>query len=223
MLQLVAFDVAGTTVSDDGLVLDAFASAFAKVVPERWRLESATFTKYAVDTMGRSKIEVFTELLNDVSLAELANVEFEKAYRNLIVDGGLKPIGNAGELFVNLHDRGIKVGLTTGFSRETLDLILGLLNWNNLIDASCVPAEVGAGRPSPLMLHRLASTLGVLPENTVVLGDSQSDMRAAVAFGAAEAIGVLSGIHDREALVSAGATAVIDSVSSLEGHLFSHS
>ena len=55
-------DMAGTTVSDGGIVLAAFGDALdALGIPEGHdeRLSSIT---YVVDTMGRSKIEVFTEL-----------------------------------------------------------------------------------------------------------------------------------------------------------------
>ena len=35
-IKLVAFDVAGTTVNDDGLVIKAFKVAFEKSQPELW-------------------------------------------------------------------------------------------------------------------------------------------------------------------------------------------
>jgi phosphoglycolate phosphatase-like HAD superfamily hydrolase len=71
------------------------------------------------------------------------------------------------------------------------------------------------------MLELAASKLGVVnPENCVVLGDTVSDMEAAVAFGAGVRVGVLSGAHDSEALKAAGATAVIGSVADLPNLLF---
>jgi phosphoglycolate phosphatase-like HAD superfamily hydrolase len=45
-------------------------------------------------------------------------------------------------------------------------------------------------------------------------------MEAALAFGAGIRVGVLSGAHDRSALVSAGATAIIASVAELPNLLF---
>lgn len=223
MIRLVAFDVAGTTVSDNGLVLRAFECAFSNAVPELWAANASKFTQYAIDTMGQSKIEVFTAMLGDARLAQAANIAFETAYLQLIQTEGVAEISGATEVFRALREHGISVALTTGFSRETLDAILASLGWTELIDASAVPGDVGAGRPSPLMLESVATRLGVEPSQTLVLGDTQSDMMAAVRFGAGEAIGVLTGTHDAAALTEAGAATVLKSIRELPNHLFNRS
>lgn len=220
MIRLVAFDVAGTTVSDEGLVLRAFRQAFEVAVPDLWALKSAEFTRYAIDTMGQSKIEVFTAMLGELELAESANREFEAAYLDLIQREGVVEIPGASEVFAELKSRGVLIGLTTGFSRETLDAILASLDWHSFIDASAVPGDVGAGRPSPLMLQKLAHDLQVYPDETVVLGDTQSDMIAGAEFGAAEVIGVLTGTHSQIELLNAGAQNVLESIRTLPNHLF---
>lgn len=220
-IQMIAFDVAGTTVKDDGIVIRAFASAFSKVVPELWEAKAADFTQYAIDTMGQSKIEVFTALLGDEALAQRAAIAFEAAYLDLVQTEGVEEIPGASELFLALRTAGIATALTTGFSRPTLDAILGRLGWNDLVDFTVTPGEVGAGRPSPKMLQRAAEQLGIAePGSCVVVGDTQSDMQAAVAFGAGIVVGVLSGAHDLEALDSAGATSVVNSVANLRTALF---
>lgn len=223
MIRLVTFDVAGTTVSDNGLVLRAFERAFSTVVPETWATNAAKLTQYAIDTMGQSKIEVFTAMLGNADLAQKANIAFEAAYLDLIRTEGVVEIAGATEIFRSLRENGIAVALTTGFSRETLDAILASLDWTELIDASAVPGDVGAGRPSPRMLESVATTMGVAPSETVVLGDTQSDMMAAVRFGASQAIGVLTGTHDAAALAEAGASTVLESIRELPNHLFNRS
>jgi phosphoglycolate phosphatase-like HAD superfamily hydrolase len=71
------------------------------------------------------------------------------------------------------------------------------------------------------MLQLAATKLDVMnPENCVVLGDTVSDMEAALAFGAGVRVGVLSGSHGQDALLAAGATAVIASVADLPHLLF---
>ncbi|MEN9990032.1 MAG: hypothetical protein RL508_1011 [Actinomycetota bacterium] len=221
MIQLVAFDVAGTTVQDSGLVLRAFEEAFAKAVPEQWAERRDELVQYAIDTMGQSKIEVFTAMLGDVALAEVANVAFEAAYYNLVLTEGVVEIPGARTVIEELKRRGIRTALTTGFSRMTLDAILKSLGWENLVDVTVVPSEAGAGRPSPVMLQKAASMVGVTdPMDVVILGDTISDMEAGVAFGAGHRIGVLSGTHKREQLASAGATEVLNSVSDLQEVLF---
>jgi len=223
MFEMIAFDVAGTTVMDDGLVIRAFEKAFSFAVPEQWQDRREELTQYALDTMGQSKIEVFTAMLGRADLAQKANVAFEAAYYDLVLTEGVTEITGARAAIEKLRAAGIPVGLTTGFSRSTLDAIVKSLGWADILDATVVPGEVGAGRPSPLMLQKEAALLGATnPENCVIVGDTISDMEAGVAFGAGVRVGVLSGAHDAAALGAAGATLILDSVAALPAALLGH-
>ena len=213
---MVAFDVAGTTLNDDGIVIAAFKNAFEATQPDLWPSKGEIWTQYAIDTMGQSKIHVFTELLGDAEKAYQANVAFEESYISEIAEIGATPIIGAEELFSELRKQGIAVVLTTGFSRSTLDVLLETLNWRDLIDLSVTPSEVERGRPFPDMLNFAAKQLMIsAPENTMVVGDTAADMQAGIAFGAGHIVGVLSGAHDRETLHNAGATQIINSVANL--------
>ena len=213
---MVAFDVAGTTLNDDGIVIAAFKNAFKASQPELWPSKGEIWTQYAIDTMGQSKIQVFTELLGDAGKAFQANVAFEESYISEITEVGATPIAGAEDLFRDLKKQGIAVVLTTGFSRSTLNVLLETLNWKDLIDLSVTPSEVEHGRPFPDMLNFAAKQLMIsTPGNTMVVGDTAADMQAAIAFGAGQVVGVLSGAHDRETLQNAGATEIINSVANL--------
>jgi phosphonatase-like hydrolase len=214
---MVAFDVAGTVLNDDGLVISAFKKAFEATQPDLWPTHGAEWTQYAFDTMGQSKIDVFTTLLGDAEKARQANVAFEESYVQEIAEVGAVPIAGAEDIFKYLRSKGIAVALTTGFSRSTLDRLLIELGWKDLIDLSITPSEAGRGRPHPDMLNMAVEVLGITkPEHVIVLGDTASDMQAAVAFGAGQAIGVLTGAHDEHTLHDAGATSVINSVADLK-------
>ncbi len=216
-VEMVAFDVAGTVLNDDGLVISAFKNAFEATQPELWPTHGAEWTQYAIDTMGQSKIHVFTELLGDVEKAHTANVAFEESYISKIAEVGAVPIAGAEDLFKHLRSKGIAVALTTGFSRSTLDTLIDQLGWKELIDLSVTPGEAGRGRPHPDMLNMAIEVLGIThPGNVIVCGDTAADMQAAVAFGAGQVIGVLTGAHDEHTLHDAGATSVINSVADLK-------
>jgi phosphonatase-like hydrolase len=216
-LEMVAFDVAGTVLNDDGLVINAFKKAFEASQPELWPIHGVEWTQYALDTMGQSKIHVFTTLLGDSEQAYKANAAFEEAYMNEIAETGATPIPGAKDVISFLKEIGVKVALTTGFSRTTLDSIITELGWGDLIDASITPSEAGRGRPEPDMLIKVAEMLGISsPQNVIVVGDTAADMQAAIAFGAGKAIGVLTGAHKEEQLREAGATSVVNSVFDLK-------
>ena len=214
--ELVAFDVAGTTLNDDGVVIHAFKEAFEATQPELWPIKGQEWTQYALDTMGQSKIHVFTELLGDVEQAHRANVAFEEAYVSHIAEVGISPIAGTNETFAFLRNAGIKIALTTGFSRSTLDFLIDNVGWREALDISVTPEEAGRGRPHPDMLNYAAAHLGITDTNkTIVIGDTESDIQAGLAFGANLVIGVLSGAHTRDVLEFAGATHVINSVADL--------
>jgi phosphonatase-like hydrolase len=216
-VEMVAFDVAGTVLNDDGLVISAFKKAFEATQPDLWPTHGEQWTQYAIDTMGQSKIHVFTELLGDAEKAQAANVAFEESYLNEIAEVGATSIEGAEDLFKYLRAKGIAVTLTTGFSRTTLDTLLRQLGWKDLIDLSITPGEAGRGRPHPDMLNMAVEVLGITnPSHVIVCGDTAADMQAAISFGASQVIGVLTGAHNEQTLHDAGATSVINSVADLK-------
>lgn len=213
---MAAFDVAGTTIKDDGIVIEAFKVAFENTQPDLWPTKGIEWTQYAIDTMGQSKIEVFTTLLGDKDKALQANVAFEEAYVNEVAEQGIEPIPGTLEIFATLREKGIPIVLTTGFGRSTLNVLLTELNWFNLVDLTVTPEEAGRGRPFPDMLQFASQKFAVIsPENSLVVGDTESDMKAGVAFGSKNVFGVLSGAHSRDRLISSGATSVVNSVADI--------
>jgi phosphoglycolate phosphatase len=215
-LEMAAFDVAGTTVKDDGIVIQAFKIAFENTQPDLWPTKGAQWTQYALDTMGQSKIEVFTALLGDHEQAYQANVAFEEAYINEVAEQGVFPIPGTLELFAVLREKGIPVVLTTGFSRSTLNVLLTELDWFDLVDLTVTPEDAGRGRPYPDMLKYAAQKVNApSPEYSMVVGDTASDMKSALAFGSSNIFGVLSGAHSKDLLIAGGATSIVNSVADI--------
>ncbi|MFC5931336.1 phosphonatase-like hydrolase [Cryobacterium melibiosiphilum] len=215
-VELVVLDMAGTTVRDDGLVERAFVVAARAVglATTDDALEAAL--DYVRETMGQSKIQVFRALTENEDVANAANVAFEAAYLELVIEAGVTAIDGAEDLFRELRDYGVKIALTTGFSRATQDALLDALGWADLIDLTLCPGDAGRGRPFPdLNLTALLRTGATSVSGMVVVGDTASDMLAGVNAGAGLVVGVLSGTHDEETLEDAGADVIIDSIADL--------
>lgn len=212
-IELVVFDMAGTTVQDDGVVERAFERA-----AERTGVAAAMAWNDALDyvraTMGQSKIDVFTHLAGgDLRLAARATESFERAYAEIVQESGIAEIDGAGELIAELRERGLKVALTTGFAPVTRDAILDALGWRGLVDLALSPIDAGRGRPAPdLVLSTLLRTGASCVQAVAVVGDTESDVRSGRRAGAGLVAGVLSGAHDRATLESAGADYVLQSV-----------
>ncbi|MBC7442285.1 MAG: HAD hydrolase-like protein [Ramlibacter sp.] len=215
-IELVVFDMAGTTVSDDGVVETAFQRA-AERTHVVAHLSPADALAYVRQTMGMSKIDVFTYLADgDITAAARATAAFEDAYAELIEEHGAAEIPGSEALIRHLIADGMKVALTTGFAPVTRDAILRSLGWIDLVDIALSPVDAGRGRPTPDLVLTAALRAGVSAMSAVaVLGDTASDVRSGRAAGAGLVIGVLSGSHGRAALEEAGADAVIDDVTLL--------
>jgi len=74
--------------------------------------------------------------------------------------------------------QGLRIGSTTGYTREMLIPIAELAAARGYApDATVCPDEVGAGRPAPWMLHRNMRILGIYPPSACVkIGDTVSDI-----------------------------------------------
>ena len=115
-IQLVALDMAGTTVADQGAVEEAFQVALDAVDLTAGALREDP-AAYVRRTMGQSKITVFTELLGgDRHRAEQANTAFELAFDQAVDRGEVGPMPGAGAAFAALRGAGMRICLTTGFS-----------------------------------------------------------------------------------------------------------
>lgn len=219
-IELVVLDMAGTTVRDDGVVEQAFQRAAERTgVADRMPWDEAL--QYVRDTMGMSKIDVFTHLAGgDVARAHAATDAFEGAYAEIVSEQGVAEIPGAAATISELRDAGIKIALTTGFAPVTRDALLDGLGWRDLVDLALSPVDAGRGRPAPdLVLTALMRTGTSSVQAVAVAGDTSSDVRSGRRAGAGFVAGVLSGAHDRAALSAAGADVVLNDITGLHGAL----
>jgi phosphonatase-like hydrolase len=213
-VELICFDMAGTTVIDNGLVLEAFRRTIDDlgVTGEEATLAEA----YVIETMGQSKIEVFAALFGE--RASMANASFERNFVDAAQEFGVSEIPGARSTVETLRSIGIKVALTTGFSPSTREALIRELGWDDLCALRASPAVAGRGRPAPDMLLWCALKSQITAMNALmVVGDTSSDMQAGLRAGAGYCVGVLSGNDDAPRLLEAGADDVIDSVVDLLG------
>lgn len=114
----------------------------------------------------------------------------------------------------SLVGRGHMIAVATGKSRRGLDRALeqnGI--GHRFIATRC--ADEGAPKPDPDMLLHLMERLGVLPSETLMIGDTTHDLMLA-RNARVEAVAVAYGAHPRSALAEETALAIVDSVGELD-------
>jgi len=217
-ITVACLDMAGTTVADDGTVMEAFTAAITEQ-----NLSEAAYQQAMTDvrsSMGQSKIEVFRRILGDDASARKANEAFEDHYAAAVRRGAISAVPGAEDTIMRLRDTGVRVCLATGFSPVTRDAIIDKLAWGGLIDLALSPADAGRGRPWPdLPLTALLSLHGEAVGELAVAGDTASDVESGLRAGAGIVAGVLTGAGSRADLEQAGAPLILDTIAALLPHV----
>ena len=213
-ITVACIDMAGTTVRDDGTVMEAFTAALTELhLPAEAYDRAMTAVR---STMGQSKIEVFRRILGDEASARKANEAFEDHYAAAVRGGAIASLPGAEDTLMRLRDAGIRVCLATGFSPATRDAIIDELAWGGLIDLALSPADAGRGRPWPdLPLTALLKLRGGAVSELAVAGDTTSDIESGLRAGAAIVAGVLTGAGSRADLERAGAPLILDTIAGI--------
>ena len=131
--QLIIFDLAGTTVQDNGEVPESFSVALAQygvqVTPEQLRKVRGSSKKQAVlDLLPETPRKIEQGTLVYESFCEQLAARYQKS--------GVKSIAGSESVFAGLRQQGVKVVLNTGFDRQITQLLLTALEWNeSTVDA----------------------------------------------------------------------------------------
>lgn len=203
-IELVVFDMAGTTVSEGGAVYKALRDTLAANGLE----VDAEAIHQVKGTDKREALRVLIEQspMRDELLPGLKAIHEDFVERLLLfyrTDPAITEFPGTGETFRRLKAAGIKVALNTGFSRDIAQILIDRLGWqrDGLIDASITSDEVEAGRPHPFMIRALMARLGVDDAGHIAkVGDAPADLWEGKNAGCGLVVGVTGGSSTREQL-----------------------
>lgn len=214
-IKLVVFDIAGTTATDNGSVVNAICEAF----------RDADIMVHPSDTdkiMGFKKLDAIRMLLESKApdLAEderivqdIYQVFTKKTIKAFRKDNVLAPLPFAEETFASLNEMGIAVALDTAFPKTVTEALVEVLGWQQFVKSVISSEEVPQGRPYPYMIYSLMARLGIPDIASVVkVGDTIVDMKEGKNAGCAKVIGVTTGAASWEELSNAGADIVLESL-----------
>ncbi|MFT3971997.1 MAG: HAD-IA family hydrolase [Amaricoccus sp.] len=216
--RLIVFDVDGTLVDSQHLILEAMQVAFdflGETLPPR---------ETALSVVGLSLPEAMAALLphrppeETLKVAESYRRHFstQRATRGTEASAPLYP-GAVAALERLAADPATRLGVATGKARRGLDHLLdahGLRR--HFVTLQC--ADDHPSKPHPSMLLTALAESGVPAERAAMVGDTEYDIAMGRAAGL-HTVGVTWGYHPAARLRAAGADVVIQDFAELDGAL----
>ncbi len=130
----------------------------------------------------------------------------------------LRTLPGARELLAACHERGLTVVLASSASGEELEMLQGVIDTPELIDAATSSADAEAAKPHPDILHAALQKVGLAPGDAVFVGDAVWDGHASRKAGL-PFIGLACGGTSAAELREAGAVEVWRDPAELLDHL----
>lgn len=217
MRSLLLFDLDGTLLNSEKIILAAQAGAFTALglpVPSR---------EAGLSIVGLSLKEAFEVLVGPDGPIDALTAAYKDAFFALRTKGAeheqLFP--GVAEMLVDLAKQpNLVLGIATGKSQRGVNAIIASYGWEGLF-ATVQTADDAPSKPDPGMILNAMRETGTAPERTAMIGDSSFDMIMAKRAGV-RAIGVAWGFQPVDVLTREGAEVIHADVPSLHRALLAN-
>jgi phosphoglycolate phosphatase len=209
--DLVVFDWDGTLIDSTGAIVACIQAAARDVgiaVPDETR---------ASHVIGMGLQDALAHAVPDLAGPRLADFVARYRFHFLARDASLPLFAGTRELLADLRERGHRLAIATGKSRQGLARALDTAKLRDTFSATRCADETDP-KPHPAMLIELMEELDVPPARTLMIGDTTHDLQMA-ANAAVAAVGVTFGAHPRGALEALAPEAIVHSTAELDAWL----
>ena len=166
MINGILFDLDGTLVDTNELIIDSFKYTFEvlkKETPSREEIISC-FGEPIYESMGK--------YFDDVEEAVRTYREYNLKYH----DERISYFKGAKELLSILKNRGYKLAIVTSKNRSTALRALEILGLYDYFDAFVTSDDVNTHKPDPEPVLKACKLLNLSPKETIMVGDSIYDI-----------------------------------------------
>ncbi|MBN2245478.1 MAG: HAD family phosphatase [Candidatus Aminicenantes bacterium] len=176
-MKAVIFDMDGLMIDSERLYFEAqreIGRRFNRQVKDEvlWKL------------MGRKPLESLKIFVNELDLP--LSPEQAKDIRDEIMrikmSQDLKPMPGLYHILNSLQGK-LRLAVSTGAEQEFLDIALDNLGLRDKFDVLQASNEINKGKPDPEIFLVTCSKLGVAPEESIILEDSENGIKAGKAAG----------------------------------------
>lgn len=217
-IKMVVFDMAGTVVDEQNIV---YKTVHQSLVDAGYNI---TLNDVLRDGAGKEKLKAIQDLMTwvdghlDIEKSKAIHQKFKTQLDINYATMPIKEQPNASEIFAWLREKGIKVALNTGYSKEIATLLLDKLNWkiNRDIDALVTADDAQNHRPAPDMILKAGELLNIDCRYATKVGDSAIDIYEGKNADCSLTIGVTTGAQTRNQLLEAQPDFVIDNLLELK-------
>jgi len=175
MIECVLFDLDGTIVDTNDLIINSFMHALKQnALPPLTREQIIPH----MGTTLQQQMRVFSGL-EDVSALELSYRSFNYEHHDALI----RSFPNVNETMEQLRSLGIKMGIVTTKIRPTTFKALEMFDLLQYMDTIVTVEDVTQPKPHPEPVLTAVRNLGVDPRKTLMVGDSVVDIQSAKAAG----------------------------------------
>lgn len=169
MIEAILFDLDGTLINSNDLILKSFRETFKSLLNLDLRDEEISIN------FGRPLQEIFKDYDED-RVGEL--IDFYRSVNLKLHDTECKEFLGVKKMLKVLRERGIKLGVVTSKKRDMAERGAKLTGIFDYFHVFITPEETKKHKPHKEPVLRACEILGVNPIKTLMVGDSPYDILA---------------------------------------------
>lgn len=179
MIKAIIFDMDGLMIDSEKVTCDGYAVSLSK----RGYKPSIEFYKTTLGTNEKTTKMLYKQYYgDDIPFSEILD-EVHQYIENSFQEKGIPVKAGLIELLQYLKDNNYKIIVATSSARDRLNRILKQANLSSYFDDSICGNEVTNSKPDPEIFVKACQKLHVLPDEAIVLEDSEAGIQSAFTAG----------------------------------------
>ncbi|RCX18482.1 pyrophosphatase PpaX [Fontibacillus phaseoli] len=176
MIDTILFDLDGTIIDTNDLIINTFMHVLSNHFPQQ------SYTReQIIPHMGTTLEQQMQTFSGRQDVANL--VADYRTFNNLHHDTMVREFPRVNEVINTLHERGITLGVVTTKIRPTTLRALDMFGLKKYMDVIVTVQDVEHPKPHPEPVLKAIGQLGADPTRTIMVGDSAADIQSAKAAG----------------------------------------
>ncbi len=175
MIRTMLFDLDGTIIDTNELIIQTFLQVLKGRVPGHFSSE------HIIPHMGKPLADQFRLFTGRDDVDDL--VAAYREYNLKMHDELVREFPYVKEVLEKLRAHGVRMGIVTTKMRQTTEKGLQLFGLDKYMETIVTIEDVTRPKPHPEPVLRALRSLGAVPEEAAMVGDSPCDIEAANSAG----------------------------------------